>query len=222
MLKLHRIHNGNILHKPTSSDEKAKLLTYCTMDYDGSWRPVQTGPLRLQAILNTYRGKPCYIIGKGPSLDRLSELTIEAGCPIIAINEAGPLCEKVFGNRHLHCVQLDSSLMDKCRINGTMITVPDTSSWYAMNSRNIITSYRELGIAEDRTFSAVVATRIAALFGCPILRLFAFDVLTTGNGDYAECVKRTDSAGAEKYRYCYKMMCKYHGNMSIENIIIGG
>ena len=138
-----------------------------------------------------YKGKPAYIIGKGPSLDKLkAHHFLDTTAPVITINESIHKVEEFDIKNPIYAVQQDSNLQERCwSKRGTMMIPHITGAWYRKHPKVCIYSMVDLGGREDfHPQSIVAATRIARLMGCSRLIYLAFDSYINGDGHYANCI----------------------------------
>lgn len=162
-------------------------------------------------LKDRHAGQSCFIIGKGPSLDRIAAIRsyLDTGV-VFACNQAIHSVEALDIGSQLYCVQQDCELEYQC--------VPKKpSTIHLMNDYQYPGGDRSLGcmkVAEshydpkailyshrmfNRTeLSASVAVRIAAHMGIKSVIFFAFDSWDQPHAhaeahlaDYAECLGRS-------------------------------
>jgi len=146
-----------------------------------------------------FEDKTCYIIGKGPSLNYLSEKHFKDG-PIIAINEAIHKVETINVSNPLYMIQQDTSLKDGCRPKfATVIIASTAASWYADYKRKIVFSRNNLGIPVGVTSEYAVS--IAVTLGVKRIEFLCFDAVVNGNTEYADIVPYLSNRGGPLTRF---------------------
>jgi len=178
-----RLEDGSI-YIPRVNREIEKYMdeTYCRVTGENRWWPIVTDPTVLESI----KGKhPCEIsiIGKGPSLDRLTKEHITG--PTIALNEAFAITQKL---GVLYGTQQDAWMKDACYPHsGTLFCSPRAKLHYAGVKAARLLDPRKLGLSAMPA-SLEYAMAIAMYMGATSVRLCCFDALVTGDCDYAASV----------------------------------
>ena len=158
----------------------------------------------LQDFKNQYSATRAFIIGKGPSLDTISDIESDLNTgAVFCLNESIHAIEKLNLNSPIYVVQQDSDLEYDCVprnpstvhfMNSFQHTthkyqkkIVDVSPW---NPRAVLYNPREIG-ETICSLSAIVALKIAALMGVNSVTLCCFDALENdfnGSAKYADCI----------------------------------
>ena len=163
------------------------------------WLPYCTEGERLESIREHFVGKPCYIIGKGPSLDRLKASDFKVDVPIICINESIHKIESLGLGNTIFCMQQDMGLKATCRPKDAMLLVAHAARMhYAGLDNKIVFRAEEFGLKSSLT--VIIIMRMVQRFGATSLRLVAFDAIN-GCVDYADCVGTKPSQGGKPKRF---------------------
>lgn len=133
-------------------------------------------------------GESAYIVGKGPSLDKLRAKDLKNPWPILCINQS---VHKIVGlgllNR-IYCFQQDSRLRDQCKANGAINIVSIyAANWYPEAYVYYPEKYGETG----NTLTAVMAIKISKATN---FILYAFDAITNKNLEYAKSIGMSSTA----------------------------
>jgi hypothetical protein len=143
----------------------------------------------IKRFKDRYKGKAAYIVGKGPSLTKLTKKAFETGCPVFAVNEAFTTLDKL-GLESLIGVQQD---------NGPGQCLKSSSGAFGLVGPNAWSLYKgvgNVGLINPGMFNlavnsltALLALHLAKYFGCEEYRMYAFDAVTNGNCEYAPGIK---------------------------------
>lgn len=145
-----------------------------------------------------FKNQHCHIVGKGPSLDALTEFPDEQ--PVFCINEAVQKVEKLGVTNPLFATQLDPPKGPKyLPLQATMI-IPARRYQTYKSLRHIICSPLELGL-RDNCLSALYVLSIAKVLGFVKAIMWAFDAVKNGNVDYARCVGQSPTRGGDPKRF---------------------
>jgi SAM-dependent methyltransferase len=164
------------------------------------WHYPIADPQSIKQLKDLYKGKKCYIIGKGPSLDKLGTVDIEKGCPVIALNEAVHKAEEC-DVKDLYVMQQDTGINCRPKYATPLL------HFYL---RHLYPEIRERYIFNDTDFglkkhglTVIAAIAAAQYMGCTELSLIAFDACITKQTSYAKCIGhqpvRTSSGGQERF-----------------------
>lgn len=166
--------------------------------------------MKLTDLENTHTGNRVYIIGKGPSLDRLEEIRDELATGVVmCLNESIHKFETLGLDVPAYCVQQDSNLEFDC-VPKNPKTIHVMSSWqHAPEDRkgNWIREKKHFQVSpynpnavlyrpdffkeSECTLSAVIALKLAKFMGINEVSFCCFDALIGGfNGSmlYANCI----------------------------------
>jgi hypothetical protein len=140
----------------------------------------------IEILKDKHKGKACYIVGTGPSILKLTETSFEIDCPIIAINRAGIVIEKLNITNPIYSMQKDGNAFPyadgttytHCPIKAALIIEVHTS-------KELFQEYSPRYIFNAETlrpnpygwqdFSANCALKIAEIFGCPGMKFMGMD-----------------------------------------------
>lgn len=153
----------------------------------------------ITALRDAYAGQKCYIVGKGPSLLNLTTEHFGPG-PIITLNQALRKVESLRLPNPLLSMQKDGSYpivcgspCEDCTVMGPRdMIVPEpgaallvskaNSEWCFIDyqPRYVFDSEQDFGL-DWYMPSALVALKLAELFGCTALTFVSMDACTTGD-----------------------------------------
>ena len=167
------------------------------------WFPAFEGSTKTTVLEHEFKDKPCYIVGKGVSLDKLTESIFEKDVPIICINEAIHKVEELNLPNVLICIQQDATLKNTCKP-----TRPETHLFITESCNGQYDDFKNTSIFRPEEFgifsnslTVIFAIKLAAFFGCTEFRLVAFDACITGNTDYASCLEHESKDGGNPNRF---------------------
>ena len=167
------------------------------------WFPKFLTEVESSVVERLFEGKPCYIVGKGVSLDRLESEHFDDGIPVICINEAIHKIESLELNNPIVCMTQDYTLADACRPKN-----PETFLFATVPCKPYYDGYENLKIFRPEEFgvfmnslTAVFAIKLAMFFGATEFRMMAFDACTSENLDYADCIGYDSSRGGDPKRF---------------------
>lgn len=129
------------------------------------------------AIRDKHKGEVCYIVGKGPSIQKW-ERPVDG--VVIALNEA---CLFVPAD---YSMQQDGKpeCMIRPKEGETLLLSERSAHWFEdYEPRLVYSQTKDLGI-QDKIISAVSAIEVARLFGCKEVVFVGFDSLTVGDASY--------------------------------------
>ena len=200
--RLRRDPNGCMLLLKSKPKIEAMLREHCIQIDPIRWRPKTiVVNADLLDMKDMYKGKKCYIVGKGPSLDTLK--IYNSDNPVICMNESIHKVEELGLTNPIYCIQQDAGLKDSCWCNtGTMLVSYLTQSWYAKHPNCI--AYNPKDFPDTRNghpLSIEMAIHFAKHWGCDSIIFKACDALKTGNTSYAECVGYTSDKGGDPNRF---------------------
>jgi hypothetical protein len=205
VLKCRKDCNGRLILPKPDKRLEAILDKHCTRVEPLAWIIRTCTPrIEVKSFAKKHASRPCYIVGKGPSLDKLkAEHFIDENAPIIAINESIHKVESLAIRNTIYCVQQDSALKETCwSKRGTMLIPHITGAWYEKHPRVCMYSMTDLGGRESfHPQSVIAATRIAKLMGCDKIIYIGFDSYVNKNTDYASCVGYPSTVGGDPNRF---------------------
>jgi len=143
-----------------------------------------------------FKGLPCYIVGKGPSLDYLTELCFaNKKAPVISVNEATWKVNEVVPSDRHYSIQAEAVLKDTCFSPNKIVTA-DCASWYPTAQR-LVHDFRYRG----RVLTVMQAISCAQVWGCSKVVFVSCDVLADHVIGYPTCVnKEFVWKAADRYR----------------------
>jgi hypothetical protein len=169
----------------------------------------------MDALKDRHTGKRCYLIGKGPSLDRIDSIqSMLTSGVIVCVNESIHKIESL-GIAHppLYVVQQDSVLKDACvpKLPGTIhlmnswqrnrnraVGRVDKSDW---NEKAVLYNPHDIGCMGG-TPTGVVAIKIARIMGMTEFILIGFDSWKDGGSlEYGECIGYSSKAKRPAERF---------------------
>ena len=140
-----------------------------------------------------------YIIGKGPSLDDLTEADFEKPYPVICINESIHKVEELKITNQLFCIQQDQSLKGTCQPRrGTLLIQDVCEGWYPDLENKIIYRMAEFGC--NSALTVQLAIRLVKQDGCKDVILYGFDSFNKNTG-YAKCIGYSPNRGGDPNRF---------------------
>lgn len=142
----------------------------------------------LSDLTEVFSGKQVYLVGKGPTLDRIQAWWFEAHIPIIAVNDSIVKVESLGLDNPTFCMVQDAFLKGKARPKkATLIVSVRAAHQYADYPRRMLFTRHDLGVRSGSCITAVAAVRLLRMCGATGVRLVAFDGMF-GNTDYAKCL----------------------------------
>ena len=164
-------------------------------------------------------GQRAYVVGKGPSLDRVEVLKAHLnGGVVFCVNESIRKIELIGLTAPTYAVQQDSSLKDRCVPNRAVhfmncrqsvpedhpgdkhhkIRKVDVSPW---NKDAVLYDPGMFGETVS-TLTAIIALRLARFMGCTELVFVCFDAwVPSGSCEYAQCVGSSSADGGQTERH---------------------
>ena len=162
----------------------------------------------IEAVRDTFEGRVVYLVGKGPSLDLLSEDDFAAHpeSPIIACNEAVFAVEELNILNPVFGIQQDKTLGETCRPNlkstRVLLSTHNSSLYSDLDKeRKIIYVPEQLG-AHEASISALLGVKVAEQLGAKEFRLLAFDACSDKkNNQYASRIGYSATRGGTVKRF---------------------
>lgn len=181
---------------------EAYLDKYCSrLENQLKWLPY-TQSENLEELKSLFKDQSCYIVGKGPSLDKLRLKHFkDSTAPIIGLNEAVRVVEKLNPPNPLFGLQQDAKLQDTCYPEkASFFASVKTASWYAGRERVYIYDPRHysLGFSE---LSVGAAIKIAQSLGAIHFTLISFDASVNGRLEYAKVIGYNAKKGGKLTRF---------------------
>lgn len=152
-----------------------------------------------------------YIIGKGPSLDLLSNKDFESGCSILCINDS---IHKVYSlglDNPIFCITQDIALGNLCKVVGpTFLIGKELVELYADHPNTIVVDI------EAPKITAILAIYIAKKNGCHHCRMLCFDACVTGETGYADIIGHRPQGNEKRFLQHRNWIEDYNTNVRIE------
>jgi len=166
------------------------------------WVPRYLTDNRIEDLRPLFRGKICYIIGKGPSLDHLrAEHFPDLDAPIIALNEAIFSIEALEISNPIFGLQQDAKLRATCLPKRSPLLVSTkAANYYATYSKAYIFQNTELNLHRN-ALSVSAAITIARRLETKKFVLICFDACVNKNVSYAKCVGYEPTWGGAPKRF---------------------
>jgi hypothetical protein len=181
------------------------------------WYPAIEPGEDFRNLRSVFEGKQVYMIGKGPSLDRLTKPDFDdPKAPIICINESIHQVEKLNLPNPTFVLLQDARLKATCLpIKATVIIPPELTYWYSQ-SHHIILVSEFFNKFKDRGVTAVIGTRICNYFGALKIVCLAFDACIDGNCRYAESIPYKPGNDAARFKSFCTQIKNAAGPLPIE------
>ncbi len=200
MLNIRKGFDGS-LWIPRQDQETEAYLDANYTRIPGALRWIENSPASFNLALNKYEGQTCYIVGKGPSLDLLSDKHIIEPGIVIGINEAIFRVEYVISNHKLYGIQFDpptTSRMPKSQmiLSRTNKLLPR----YKDLEDTIVFDQQGVGLGGG-SITAQMAIFMARHFGCNKVYMVCFDGALGGICEYAKCTGTEARLGGAVTRF---------------------
>ena len=178
---------------PRATERTIQMLNlkFIRVKHEKRWYPISLEN-SFNRLVPVFKDHFTYIIGKGPSLDYLSEADFPSPfIPIIAINESIHKVESLNIENPIFCMQQDCGIKSTCLPKrGTMIISAHASKYY----KELLPPER-LFIFSPYTFylninslTVKCAVAFARECGSKEMVLLCFDASMSGNCEYAKCI----------------------------------
>lgn len=156
-------------------------------------------PGKLWQLKNEFRNQHCHVVGKGPSLDKITGFPDSQ--PVFCINESIVQIEGLAIDNPLFATQIDPSKRKELYLpkRATMV-IPFRRVETYKSVPHIACSPLELGLKET-CLSALYVLAIAKVLGFTKAFMWAFDAITSGNVDYARSVGQSPTRGGDPKRF---------------------
>jgi SAM-dependent methyltransferase len=199
--RLRRHPDGSVwLARPDKRVEKYMDQHYLRVGRDRRWHYPIKEPESVVSLKGKFKGKPAYIVGKGPTLDNITEADFEDDCPILVLNEAVHKIETL-EVANIYLLQQDTGINCRPTRSRMLLHFYIKHLYPEMTERYIFTD-TDFGRARH-SLTVLVAIAAAKYMGCSEIRLWAFDAAVSGNTNYAKCIGhdpgRTSSGGQERF-----------------------
>jgi len=151
------------------------------------WHYPITEPQSVGHLKDKYKDMMCYIVGKGPSLDNVTEEIFEPGRPIICINESIHKIESLrIPEDNLFLMQQDTGI--NCRpLRATPLLYYYIKHLYPEIAKRYIFSDKDFG-RQRHGLTVLVAIAAAKYMGCSGVGFVSFDACVNKKTSYAKCI----------------------------------
>jgi len=166
------------------------------------WEPGFITDNRISEFRETFNGKMCYIVGKGPSLDYLSQEDFkDANAPVICLNESIHQVESLALSNPTFCLQQDAKLRDKCKPKVSPLFVSTKAANY-YNDYEKAYIFDNLRLSLNRNaLSVSAAIIISGLLGSRSYGMVCFDACVNRATAYAQCIGYESTWGGRPERF---------------------
>lgn len=175
-MSLRRGHDGG--YWLTKRDSKIEKELDTNFKREGTkWYPPATD-ITLESLRDAFKNQQVQIIGKGPSLAKVTDAIFSIG-PIICINESIRIIENIV--RPNFVIQYDGRLRENCLPKfATMLLGTGAKGWYiGLKNKIIFDPLRDFKIPYG-SLSAIYALHFGKLMGCINARMIGFDGCING------------------------------------------
>jgi len=163
------------------------------------WWPKLKDTKSFEKLKHLVEGKTCHIVGKGPSLDNLTEEHFGDGA-IITLNEAIHKVESLDLQNPIMAIQQDVPLGAASWSEKGMMLVPPAAAHIYHNHPDLYTyTYTQLSLVDRLSVS--VAIGIAGYFKATDIKMLCFDAYTHKNLEYAKVIGHPSSKGGAPERF---------------------
>jgi len=201
--KIRRDTLGNY-YLPRPDKKLVPLLNkFCTkIEGEWKWKPYSVS-FKLMQLQDKYQGLPCYIIGKGPSLDYLKANIFPPDCVIICLNESIKKVEslQLGEGRIIFALQQDAVLKDTCYSHtGSMLVSYLVTSWYKDHPSCFTYTPDLIGLT-GHPASVIMAIHLSKYMGVKDLKMVSFDAYTKKDTSYAKVIGYASDVKKSPHRF---------------------
>jgi Nucleotide-diphospho-sugar transferase len=167
------------------------------------WKPKFVEGTRSLSVLEpVFAGNRCYIVGKGPSLDKIKEKDFpDPRAPVIALNEAVLVIEQLDIPNPIFGLQQDARLKDTCYPEHAELLVSQKAiQFYDGKERVYAFSSLTYGLSIN-SLSVLAAMEIAKSFKTLGFYFVCFDAATSGKLEYAKSVPYSPAEVGDPKRF---------------------
>lgn len=199
----HHIDGSIWIQRPDPKLEAELDKKYIRMKGSLRWFPPGYNQ-SLEIHRNAFKGKTCYILGKGPSLDKLKVEDFKIEGPIICVNDSIKKINSLkFWKFPVFVIQQDATLKEKCRPenpDGILILAKQSRAWYTDYKNRIIIEPAALGV-QTAGPTVIVAISIAQILGCNKIIFISFDAVVNKNCNYANIIGYSATVAGKPERF---------------------
>lgn len=166
------------------------------------WAPKIVQKFSIGDFRDYFDGKVCNIVGKGPSLDNLTcDAFADETEPVIAINEAIHMVEKLCLSSPTFCMQQDAGLRNTCLPKKAILFVSSqAAAHYGEIDNKWVFSPLDLNCSTS-SLTVICAINLARKLGAKGFNFISFDSCTNRSVGYAKCVGYTPERGGKVERF---------------------
>lgn len=155
---------------------------------------------RLEEYKNKHEGQPALIVGKGPSLDKLTKQMIPEECIIFACNDASLKITAMDLPNPVYGCQIDKTQLDVQNQDGVIpVTDPVCLEFYENNPKTIVMHHGHY--PKVIPVCGTIAGTVAVYMGCSPIVLIAFDGAYGGDCEYAKVIGYSAQRGGAIGRF---------------------
>lgn len=165
------------------------------------WKKRSFPDLGLKNLAPIFDGKNVCIVGKGPSLDNLSEEFFNEDDVIICLNESIHKVESLKLTNTIFMLQQDMGLRDTCKPKKASILVSiHAQHWYSEYKNKYVYNPREMNLVGSQ-LAAICAITISKDLGAKSFKMMCFDACVNKETTYADCIGHPSTTGGDPARF---------------------
>lgn len=165
------------------------------------WRPKGVVRSELETLVPLFKDKTCYIVGKGPSLDKISVFDFpDPTCPILALNEAIHKIETLGLLNPLYVLVKDSSLKERCRPKVAKVLATRHNINWQGESQVYVFDPKDYKLPSN-CLSVLAAIAVAKRLGAAKFAMVSFDACVNKDTGYADCISAESKEGGDPGRF---------------------
>ena len=154
--------------------------------------------MELKPIFNN---RPCYIIGKGLSLDNITKEFFIPEYPVLCINQSIHKIARLDLKNPFYQVQQDASIRDECITENIPVIIgPRVWKYFRNELDKYLVRPQQLGLP-DPCLTSLYCIELARMLGSSNLIFVSFDACVNGNLDYADCIGSPPTRGGNPSRF---------------------
>jgi 2-polyprenyl-3-methyl-5-hydroxy-6-metoxy-1,4-benzoquinol methylase len=160
------------------------------------------GDPKITTLFNKAPDEYCYIIGKGPSLDKVTEKDFKdyPKAAIYCCNDSIKKIEKLDLPNPIYVLQQDAELGNQCYTEKGILIVHARAAHHYKGMKNRIRFFpQQLG--EVLNLTVILALQLAHKMGSRKVIMIAFDSMVTQSVQYANCIGYAATRGGDPNRF---------------------
>jgi hypothetical protein len=197
-MRIRRESDGSYVLTRHHAEAEAFLNKHCIKAKgELKWHPRPKSDHKIEELAPLFKDKKCYVVGKGPSLDRLTALDFQdPTAPVIAINEAIHKVEELGLVNPVFVLVKDVGLGATCKPKkAKVIATLGNKDWYADCETYIFQP------KPPEVLSALAAVAIGKSLGSKSFVFVSFDACTNKDTSYAKSVGYESTRGGDPGRF---------------------